>query len=70
MNKKVLLEWFALAPIVTESFLRKNAIFCWCKKATNGSSFYALQKKDYLQKLEVESWIGFLLVFSHSRSFQ
>jgi hypothetical protein len=50
MEEIMLLEWFALAPIVTESFLRKNAIFCWCKKATNGSSFYALQKKDYFAK--------------------
>jgi|UPI0004245F8A hypothetical protein len=39
-----------------ESFLWKNAIFCWHKKATKGSSFYALQKKYCLQKLVMESW--------------
>jgi hypothetical protein len=35
VKENVLLEEIVLAQIAVESFEPKNAIFCWCKKATN-----------------------------------
>jgi hypothetical protein len=41
----------ALAQIAEESFWLKNAIFCWCKKATNGSCFMPYKKSIVCQNL-------------------
>jgi hypothetical protein len=45
-----------LAQIVVESFLTVATIFCKIKKATVGSSFFSLQKKEQTKKLETDSW--------------
>jgi hypothetical protein len=54
-----LLKVAPLAQIEMESLAKLKAIFCWCKTATNGSSFCAKQKKLLTSKLGMESWIGF-----------
>ena len=37
--------------------------FSWCKRATNGSSFYALEKQLESRGVAEYSWIGFLLFY-------
>jgi hypothetical protein len=39
-----------------ESFVKENYIFSCCKKATNGSSFYSLEKNNFTNKLAMDSW--------------
>lgn len=45
-----------LAQIKVKSFLTVATIFCKIKKATIGSSFFSLQKKEKTKKLETDSW--------------
>lgn len=49
--------YHGFAPDWNESILQENTIFCCWKKATNGSSFYSVQKKCFTKNLGVESWI-------------
>jgi hypothetical protein len=46
------------SPDSSEKLFEMTTIFCWYKKATNGSSFYALQKKAVMKKLVTNSWIS------------
>jgi hypothetical protein len=46
--------------MAAKSLLQKMTIFCYCKKATAGSSFCGIQKKEFLKKLGANSWIGYL----------
>jgi hypothetical protein len=48
-----------LAQTVTKSFLQRKAAFCVLKKATNGSSFFKLQKGLETKKLVVNGWISY-----------
>jgi hypothetical protein len=49
----------ALAQIEVESFWQLKTHFCWCKKATEGSSFCAVQKGFKTTKLATNSWMSF-----------
>jgi len=42
-----------------ESLVQDCCIFSWRKKATNGSSFLALEKNNKTNKLGMESGISF-----------
>jgi hypothetical protein len=42
-----------------KSLLQDCCIFSWRKKATKGSSFFALEKNNKTKKLETESRISF-----------
>lgn len=42
-----------------EILAQEKTIFSWIKKATNGSSFLALEKKFFTSKIAMESWISF-----------
>jgi hypothetical protein len=43
-----------LAPVEEESLLKAKPIFSWVAKATNGSSWEAIEKKVLLKKLGTE----------------
>jgi len=45
-----------LAQIAVESFVKENTIFSRQKTATNGSTFLALEKKCFANKLATDSW--------------
>jgi hypothetical protein len=46
-----------LAPIVVEILLQDCCSFSWQKKVTNGSSFFALEKRNKTKKLGTDSGI-------------
>ncbi|WP_294956887.1 hypothetical protein [uncultured Flavobacterium sp.] len=48
-----------LAQMEMESHGKLKYIFFWLKKATNGSSFYALKKSILAGVLEMDSWNSF-----------
>ncbi len=48
-----------LPPIETKSILTELTIFSWRKRATRGSSFFDLEKKERYQNLEAESGIRY-----------
>jgi hypothetical protein len=45
-----------------ESHEKLKCIFFWLKKATKGSSFYALKKSILARVLEMYSWIKLLII--------
>ncbi|WP_157498481.1 hypothetical protein [Flavobacterium sp. F52] len=47
---------YILAQMEMESHEKLKYIFFWLKKATNGSSFYALKKSILARVLEMDSW--------------
>jgi hypothetical protein len=50
----------ALAQMEAEILLKRTAVFSCTGRATGGSSCKCLEKKQFLKKIKVNSWIKLL----------